>query len=144
VSGWVLDASAALALGLPDERSPHADRFREAFERGDEVRVPVLWWYEIANALSAARRRKRISDAQHARLLELYRALPVRTDALFADRAFSESSRLAAAGDLSAYDAAYLELAMRRGLGLFTLDSRLAAAAKDKGVRLWGKTASGR
>lgn len=139
MSGWVLDASAALALGLPDERSSLPDGLREALGRGDELRVPVLWWYEIANALAAARKRKRISDAQHARLLELYRALPVRTDALFADRAFSESSRLAAGGDLSAYDAAYLELAMRRGLGLVTLDSRLAAAARERGVRLLGK-----
>ena len=138
MSGWVLDASAALALGLPDERAAATDGLRAVFARGDEVRVPVLWWYEIANALAAARRRKRITAAEHARLIELYRALPVRTDALFADRAFSESSRLAAAGSLSAYDTAYLELAMRRGLGLATLDERLAVAAREKGVRLFG------
>jgi predicted nucleic acid-binding protein len=137
MSGWVLDASAALALGLPDERSPAADGLLEVLEAGGEVRVPALWWYEVANALAAARRRGRISAADHARLLELYRTLPVKTDALFADRAFSESSRTAAAAGLSAYDAAYLELAARRGLGLVTLDARLSAAAADLGVTVW-------
>jgi len=137
MSGWVLDASAALALGLPDERSPAADRLAAVLERGDELRVPVLWWYEVGNALAAARRRGRITAADHQRLLELYRALPIRTDALFADRAFTESSRLAASSALSAYDAAYLELAMRRGLGLITLDERLAKTAKELGVALW-------
>jgi len=138
VSGWVVDACAALAVGLPDERSTEAERLLELLARGDELRVPALWWYEIANALAAARRRGRITDADHARLLELYRSWPLKTDALFADRAFCESSRLAAAAGLSAYDAAYLELAARRGLGLFTLDARLAAAARERGIALWG------
>jgi len=137
MTGWVLDASAALALGLPDERSPAADGLANLFERGDEVRVPVLWWYEIANALATARRRDRITAADHSRLLELYRTLPVKTDALFADRAFSESSRTAAESGLSAYDAAYLELAARRGLGLATLDARLSKAAEEIGVPVW-------
>jgi len=140
VTGWVLDASAALALGLPDERSPEADGLCDLFERGDDLRVPALWWYEVANALAGARRRGRITAADHARLLELYVALPVRTDALFADRAFTGSSRTAADSGLSAYDAAYLELAARRGLGLVTLDARLAAAAAGLGVAVWKRS----
>ena len=137
MSGWVIDASAALALGLPDERSRAADRLAAVLTRGDELRVPALWWYEVGNALAVARRLGRITAADHLRLLELYRALPIRTDALFADRAFTESSGLAAASALSAYDAAYLELAMRRGLGLITLDERLARTARELGVAVW-------
>jgi len=144
MTGWVLDASVALALGLPDERSPAADGLLAVFERGDEVRVPVLWWYEIANALASARRRGRVTAADHARLLELYRTLPVKTDALFADRAFTESSRTAAASGLSAYDAAYLELAARRGLGLATLDDRLADTAVELGLPVWKRRSSRR
>jgi predicted nucleic acid-binding protein len=138
MTGWVIDASVALAWALPDERSAIADKLRAAIDRGAEARVPALWWYEVANALAAAKRRSRITDAEHARLLELYRALPVRTDALVADRAFAESSRRAALSGLSAYDAAYLELALRRGLGLATFDDRLAGAAREHGVRLFG------
>jgi predicted nucleic acid-binding protein len=135
VVGWVLDCSLALAFGLPDERSSRADKFFGQVNEGYDVWVPALWWYEVSNALRVVRRRKRITDAQLTRLVDLYGRLPLRTDALVSGGAFQRYTDL---GDvLSSYDAAYLELAARRGLGLATLDTRLAKAARKIGVKVW-------
>jgi predicted nucleic acid-binding protein len=137
VSGWVLDCSLALAFGLPDEESSKADRFLGQLTERYDVWVPTLWWYEVSNALRVARRRKRVSDAQVAQLVDLYGRLPLRTDALFAGAAFQRYTELSAGRGLSSYDSAYLELAARRGLGLATLDTRLAKAARKIGVGVW-------
>ena len=135
VGGWVLDCSLALAFGLPDEKSSRADEFLGQLSGSFDAWVPALWWYEVSNALRVARRRKRITDAQLTRLVDLYGRLPLRTDALVAGGAFQRYTDLG--GGLSSYDSAYLELAARRGLGLATLDTRLAKAARKIGVRVW-------
>lgn len=72
---FVLDASAALALALPDERSSAAvivaNRLRE-----DRAVVPSLWRYEVTNAIVAARRNGRVGEAATARILVLFDSLP--------------------------------------------------------------------
>ncbi|MEI9478624.1 MAG: type II toxin-antitoxin system VapC family toxin [Deltaproteobacteria bacterium] len=60
---WVLDASIALAWALPDEASDQADRFLSRVTAKDVLWVPSLWWYEVANALVVAERRKRLTEA---------------------------------------------------------------------------------
>ena len=95
-----------------------------------------MWWYEIANALTMARRRHRLVEADRSRLIELYRMLPVQTDSVLSSETIRTLQVLADEYGLSAYDAAYLELAQRRGLGLATLDRRLATAARGAGVNL--------
>lgn len=137
VSGWVLDCSLALAFGLPDEKSSRADKFLGQLTGSYDVWVPALWWYEVANALRVARRRKRLTEAQLTRLVDLYGRLPLRTDALVAGGAFQRYAQLGEDQGLSSYDAAYLELAARRDLGLATLDTRLAKAARKIGVAVW-------
>jgi len=77
---WVLDSSIALALALPDETSEQADHFFSRMTDGSVLWVPALWWYEIANALIGAQRRKRLKETDRMRLIELYRTLPLRTD----------------------------------------------------------------
>jgi predicted nucleic acid-binding protein len=137
VSGWVLDCSLALAFGLPDERSSRADEFLGQLSGSYDVWVPALWWYEVSNALRVARRRKRLTAAQLTRLVDLYSRLPLRTDALVAGGAFQRYTELGEDQELSSYDSAYLELAARRGLGLATLDTGLAKAARKIGVAVW-------
>ena len=137
VAGWVLDCSLALAFGLPDERSSKADRFLGQLSGDYDVWVPTLWWYEVSNALRVARRRKRITQAQLTQLVDLYGRLPLRTDALFGGGAFQRYTDLGEEQQLSSYDSAYLELAARRGLGLATLDTRLAKTARKIGVKVW-------
>ncbi|MCH7748859.1 MAG: type II toxin-antitoxin system VapC family toxin [Acidobacteria bacterium] len=88
----------------------------------------------MSNGLRVARRRHRVAHADVERLVELYRALPVRTDDAAGPDLLGRLRAVADAYDLSAYDAAYLELAQRRGLRLATLDRALARAARKAGV----------
>lgn len=83
-----------------------------------------------------ARRRKRLNEAQGARILELLSLFPLRVDAPPGPASASRLSQLAQEHSLSAYDAAYLELAERRGLALATFDRGLIRAARAAGVRL--------
>ncbi len=135
MKGWVLDSSLALAWALPDEGSMRAERFL-ARETGERVLwVPALWWYEVANALTLAERRRRLAEDDRIRVIALYGLLPLQTDVELDTKRLGRLHALARAHALSAYDAAYLELAERKGLGLATLDRRLLTAARTAGVR---------
>ncbi|MBI4677448.1 MAG: type II toxin-antitoxin system VapC family toxin [Elusimicrobia bacterium] len=136
MSGWVLDSSLALALGLPDESSGRAERFLDGLPAEEELWVPALWWYEVANAIVAAQRRKRLAEAEASRLMELYRGLPLETDGTWGPEAAWRFRNLAQEHGLSAYDAVYLELAERRGLGLASMDRRLVQSARRAGIKV--------
>jgi len=133
---WVIDSSIALAWALPDETSKEAERFLSRISIRNILWVPALWWYEMANALLMAQRRKRLTDAERIRLIELYRTLPIRTDMMLDSDSMPRFQRLGMDYDLSAYDAAYLELAQRRGLGLATVDRPLRSAAQIAGIKV--------
>ena len=132
----VLDCSLALAWALPDETSTRADRFLARVSRENVLWVPALWWYEIANALTTAQRRQRLAGADALRLVELYGMLPIETDGHLNPDTVRRFHTLAQEYTVSAYDAAYLELAQRRRLGLATLDRRLITAARRAGVEV--------
>ena len=134
---WVMDCSIAGALGLPDERSHRAEAFLTVFAEGEEVWVPPLWWYEMSNLLVSAMRRRRLTEAGAARLGDLYSSLPILTEAPPSPAVAMAVRRLAIEHRLSAYDAAYLELAQRLGAGLATRDRDLARAAAASGVPLF-------
>ena len=91
---------------------------------------------EMANGLATAQRRKRLTATQRARLAGLVQALPVRVDPGSAMLTWGAVAVLAERYELSAYDAAYLELAVRLALPLASLDKRLRAAAVSAGVAL--------
>lgn len=131
---YVVDSSLALAWGLPDEASTRADRVLERLASEGVIWVPALWWYEVANALITAERRSRISEADRMALTQLYKHLPIQTDAHLTVHTIHQIQSLAIAHRLSAYDASYLELAMRKGIPLATLDKPLTEAARDAGV----------
>jgi predicted nucleic acid-binding protein len=133
---WVVDSSIALAWGLPDETSKEADRFLSRISLRSVLWVPALWWYETANALLMAQRRKRLGEAERIRLMELYQRLPIRTDVALDSDIVWRLHTLAIEYNLSAYDAAYLELAQRRGLGLATVDRSLRHAAQKAGTKV--------
>lgn len=132
----VLDCSLALAWALPDETTKQADRFMAGISPKTVFWVPALWWYEMSNALLMAQRRGRLAEGDKVRLIELYGMLAVRTDSELDTNAVMRFDMLAREHALSAYDAAYLELAQRRALGLATLDRRLIAAARRTGVKV--------
>ena len=126
----------ALAWGLPDETSKRAERFLTDLDQKATLWVPALWWYELANALTVAYRRRRLTESEAVQLVELYGALPIQTDTHLDSDAVWRFQALAKEHSLSAYDAAYLELAQRKGTGLATLDKHLTNAARKAGVNV--------
>ena len=96
-----------------------------------------MWPLEIANTIVIGERRQRSTPAQAAAWLGLLAALPITVDAETTARAWSDTINIARAHNLSAYDASYLELAMRRALPIASLDGRLNAAAAGVGVPLF-------
>jgi predicted nucleic acid-binding protein len=133
----VLDSSATLAWIYSDEITEPTRRLFEAV--ADEgAFVPALWRLEVANSLTTAVRRGRIdADLRRASLTDLA-LLDITTDHYTDFHAWGETLNLADRFKLTVYDAAYLELAVRRGLPLATLDDELRAAATALGVRLLG------
>ena len=126
--GLVLDNSVTMSWCFPDEHDPYAQDVLKALP-GTAAAVPTLWPLEAANILLVGERRGRISQADSATFIGLLEGLPIRIDDETSDHAMKASLALARAQNLSVYDAAYLELAMRRGLPLATLDERLKTAA---------------
>ena len=132
---FVVDASVTLAWCLDDESSAAADAVLDLFA-AEEAMAPAIWPLEVANALRSAERRGRITVADTSRIRELLLGLPIRVEPMTLGAALSEVTDLARHLELSAYDAAYLALAARRGLPLATMDARLRDACGVIGVPL--------
>ncbi len=131
--GFVLDCSVTMAWCFDDEATPYTNGVRDSLAAMRAV-VPSLWSLEVANATIVGERRKRLDEARSQRFIVLLEALPIVADDETGNRAFGDIIHLARAHQLSAYDAAYLELAIRRGLPLACLDGKLRAAATAAGV----------
>lgn len=130
---FVVDCSVAVTWCFEDEATAEGDALLERMQE-EGAAVPALWHLEIGNVLLQAERRGRITPADQAARIELLRKLPVDTDAETTARALTEILSLARAQRLTTYDAAYLELAARRGLPLATKDRELQDAAAQLGV----------
>ena len=133
---FVLDASVAVAWCFDDEVSEVSEAALNLLHAGAELIAPAVWPLEIANALLVAERRKRISLAQVSALIDRIGSLPVSLETTDTARAFGPIFSLARERSLTEYDAAYLELALRRTLPLATLDDQLRRAAHDVGIAL--------
>ena len=125
---FVLDASVTLAWCFEDEANAHALDILERLEEGEAV-APALWVLEVGNALLGAERRGRLTQAESTYFLELLRRLPIRIEETPHPRSWGEILSLARNHRLSTYDATYLDLAMRLGIPLATLDDALREAA---------------
>lgn len=134
MSVFVLDCSIAVAWLFDDEASPATNALLDRL-RDDGALVPGLWRLELGNVLVQAERRDRIAAVQIAAYLDLLDRLPIVTDAETESRALREILTLARTENLTTYDAAYLELAMRRNAELATRDKALIRAARRVGVK---------
>jgi predicted nucleic acid-binding protein len=134
--GLVLDCSVTMAWCFDDEATPYTDGVRDALADLRAV-VPSIWPLEVVNATIVGERRKRLDEARSSRFINLLEALPIAIDDETSNRAFSDIRHLARTYQLSSYDAAYLELAVRRGLPMACLDGKLKAAATAAGVLLF-------
>ena len=135
MSRFVLDCSVAMAWCFEDETTPLGDAALDALSAGEAL-VPAIWPLEVANVVLVGERRGRLAEADTTRFVALLGALPITVDVETPQRALKEVLTLARERGLSSYDAAYLELAMREGLALATLDAGLKRAAKRLGVSL--------
>jgi predicted nucleic acid-binding protein len=136
VAGVVLDSSIALSWCLPDE--DETDQIQREVARSGAI-APSHWPLEVANALLMAERRRRITAEFRRAALKDLEALPIALDSETSVRAWRETLQFAEAYHLTAYDAAYLELAQRRGLPLATLDAEMRVAAGALGIALLGR-----
>ena len=122
-----------MAWCFEDEASAYTegvlDRLRET-----QALVPAIWPLEVANVLLIAERRDRLNEAQTAHFAQLLQLLPILVEEADVARILGSVLAVGRAHSLSAYDAAYLELAARQGLALATQDGRLRKAAGNAGV----------
>jgi len=130
---FVLDASVTLAWAFEDEGGEYARSVLARLE-SEEACTTALWPLEISNGLLVAERRGRIDPAASARFTRLLLALPILVDPADRRRTFEQTRILARRHHLSAYDAHYLELAVRHGIPLVTLDKDLRQAAEAEGA----------
>jgi predicted nucleic acid-binding protein len=132
---FVVDNSVALSWCFEDEHSAPIMALLDRVSESGAV-APQLWPIEAFDGLLAAERRGRIDAARRHRLAAFLSDLPIVIDDETASRMWRTTAQLAERHRLTAYDATYLELAMRLGLPLATRDRDLAAAARSMGVHL--------
>jgi predicted nucleic acid-binding protein len=139
VSAFVLDASVTMSWLLGDAKPAdrkYSEAVLDALHDPDSVaRVPMTWALEISNVLARAEARGFVAEAQSEAFLEMLGSVAVQPDDATFARALKDTLHLARRYGLSAYDASYLELALRGGLPLATLDTELSKASRKAGVR---------
>ena len=129
---FVLDASVTASWCFDDEAAQGADAAMVRLP-SDHAVVPALWWFEIRNILVVNERRGRIQSADADMFLNDLARLPIRIERDPSERLVVA---LARKHQLSAYDAAYLDLAVRLTAPIATLDRALADAARAEGLEI--------
>ena len=137
MSRLVLDASVVLTWCFPDEESQKASEISERIAQGDRVAVPAFWRHEILNALLVGERRKRLTRELSQAFIDDLNRLPIDVDEDATSAVvFDVTQALCRKHGLTAYDAAYLGIALRGGHGLATVDDDLRKAAAAENVSL--------
>lgn len=139
MAAFIPDASVTIPWCAKDEATPWTDALLDRLRNGDVAVVPPLWAYEVTNALLHLKIREirgRITADEMSRFLDDLRALPIEVDAEGVEQIFDRVLLLADRNRLTIYDASYLELALRTGHPLATLDGALERAAQAEHVSL--------
>ena len=134
---FVLDNSVTMRWffgdGKPQELT-YAGKVLDAMKQ-DNALVPVTWGLEVANVIARAEAKGLVTEARSDAFLEMLEGVDIDVDSATFGHALSDTLHLARRYKLSSYDASYLELALRLGMPLATLDENLQKAAKKAGVR---------
>jgi predicted nucleic acid-binding protein len=137
---FVLDNSVAMRWLLHDgstERVAYANKVLELLtQESSEAVVPSIWALEAANVIVKAQAKAQLSEARATSFVALLQDMSITPDTRTAERALGDTLQLARRFKLSSYDASYLELAMREGLPLATLDDELRSAMRQTGTVL--------
>jgi predicted nucleic acid-binding protein len=135
---FILDASIAISWCFPGDPSENTPYSRAILQRlaVDDAIVPEIWAFEIANGIYVSySKRKRITESQIGEYVSFLKALPIRVEVQSLVKNIDLES-LARRRDLAAYDAAYLDLALRTRLPLATADGPLRDAATAEGIAI--------
>ena len=141
MTDFVLDNSVAMRWLLKSKKTPdqhYAEAVLKTLADANAI-VPDLWHLEATNVLLSAEKHRQITLAEAERFIAQLENLPIYVDPLTANQAFSRTMALARAYALSSYDAAYLELSIRVGQPLATLDKNLLKAARKADVKIYIK-----
>lgn len=130
---FVLDCSVTMAWCFKDESNDFTDKILESLGSATAI-VPTIWSLEVANVLMMANKSRRIGELQSASFIDALLLLPIVVDDSTTSRAMHSIYIVAGQSDLSVYDAAYLELAIREKIPLLTLDRAMIKAAKKWNV----------
>lgn len=130
---FVLDNSVVMSWCFKDKSHPYADSILDRLAKAAAY-VPSVWPLEVVNVLLVAERKKCISEAGSIRFIDLLSQLPIHVEQGSPEEAMRNILGLARAHKLSSYDAVYLDLAMKKGLPLATLDKKLRHAAESVNV----------
>lgn len=133
---FVLDSSVTMTWFFAHEATRATDELQAALAGDARAIVPLHWRLEVANVLLVAERRKGKTRSETEQFLSLLAVLSIETDEQTDKRAHANILVLARDHGLTSYDAAYLDLAMSRGVALASLDTELRAAAKKLGVKV--------
>ena len=138
---FVLDASVTLSWLLKDasdKGEPYAFAVLKALRAGhNRGAVPVTWGLEVANVIAHSEAKALVTEAQSEAFLEMLQDVAIEVDTVSASQSLSDTLHLARRYRLSAYDASYLELALRSAQPLATLDVDLRRAAGKVGVKAY-------
>ena len=134
---FVLDTSVTMRWFFGDGKPRELAYAREVLEAMKDVaaRVPITWGLEVSNVIAKAEAKGWVTEARSEVFLEMLKGVDIHPDMSTFQQALSDTLQVARRYRLSAYDASYLELAMRAGLPLATLDEDLQKAAKKAGVK---------
>jgi len=132
---FVIDTSVVMTWCFKDEVSQYADSILDSLEHFTAI-APSIWPLEVGNVLLVAERKDRLSEAASIRFVALLSELPISVDQEPPERMTKEIFALAREHKLSTYDASYLDLAMKKGIPIATLDNRLISAAKRSNVSI--------
>ena len=133
---FVLDCSATVPWLFSSEATSATDRLLDALATGAKAWVPALWHLELGNVLLGAERRGRVDKAGIEKFFSSLTVYDIEVDGDTMALAWSKTFSLGEAFGLTMYDAAYLELALRRGLPLASLDEQLRVAMRKAGGRI--------
>lgn len=131
---FVADSSVGVAWAVDSQADSGTDDLLDQVTDGASPIAPSLWPFEVANALLVLLRRKKITTDERNRALAALAGIPLVVDDADPRLAFGRTSELAVEHGLTVYDAAYLELVLRRNLPLASRDEALRKAARNCGV----------
>jgi predicted nucleic acid-binding protein len=135
MNSFVVDNSVVMSWCFKDETNKYGDAVLNRLAESTAI-VPPIWPLEVVNVLLVAERRNRLKQVDSVRFITLLSQLPIVVEHEGSERKMKDLLALGRANNLSSYDAAYLDLSMRKDCPIATLDKKLIEAAKKVDITI--------